>query len=108
VSSSRNATPAPVLAVAIRAKSKSDEDKLANALHRLLDEGHVRPARCLFLHLLGHPFGSVADDHDRAIDIDVGQGVDDVHDHRAAAHEVQWLGPSRPHSLPLAGRQHDR
>ncbi len=30
--------PAPVLAVAIRAKSKSDEDKLANALHRLLDE----------------------------------------------------------------------
>ncbi len=30
--------PAPVLATAIRAKSKSDEDKLANALHRLLDE----------------------------------------------------------------------
>ena len=27
-----------MLAVAIRAKSKSDEDKLANALHRLLDE----------------------------------------------------------------------
>jgi elongation factor G len=32
------AAPAPVLAIAIRAKSKSDEDKLANALHRLLDE----------------------------------------------------------------------
>ena len=32
------APPAPVLAVAIHAKSKSDEDKLANALHRLLDE----------------------------------------------------------------------
>ena len=30
--------PEPVLAVAIRAKSKGDEDKLANALHRLLDE----------------------------------------------------------------------
>ena len=30
--------PTPVLAVAIRAKSKGDEDKLANALHRLLDE----------------------------------------------------------------------
>jgi elongation factor G len=30
--------PAPVLAVAIKAKSKGDEDKLANALHRLLDE----------------------------------------------------------------------
>jgi elongation factor G len=30
--------PKPVLAVAIRAKSKGDEDKLANALHRLLDE----------------------------------------------------------------------
>ncbi|HEX5587255.1 MAG TPA: elongation factor G, partial [Acidimicrobiia bacterium] len=30
--------PQPVLAAAIRAKSKGDEDKLANALHRLLDE----------------------------------------------------------------------
>ncbi|GMU79658.1 MAG: elongation factor G-like protein [Acidimicrobiia bacterium] len=30
--------PAPVLPVAIRAKSKGDEDKLANALHRLQDE----------------------------------------------------------------------
>jgi elongation factor G len=30
--------PAPVLAVAIKARSKADEDKLANALHRLLDE----------------------------------------------------------------------
>jgi elongation factor G len=30
--------PQPVLAVAIRAKAKGDEDKLANALHRLLDE----------------------------------------------------------------------
>jgi elongation factor G len=30
--------PEPVLAHAIRAKSKGDEDKLANALHRLLDE----------------------------------------------------------------------
>jgi len=30
--------PEPVLAVAIRARSKHDEDKLANALHRLQDE----------------------------------------------------------------------
>ena len=30
--------PAPVLPVAIRAKAKGDEDKLANALHRLQDE----------------------------------------------------------------------
>jgi elongation factor G len=30
--------PQPVLAVAIHPKSKGDEDKLANALHRLLDE----------------------------------------------------------------------
>jgi elongation factor G len=32
------AAPQPVLPTAIRAKSKGDEDKLANALHRLLDE----------------------------------------------------------------------
>jgi elongation factor G len=31
-------TPEPTLAVAITAKSKGDEDKLANALHRLQDE----------------------------------------------------------------------
>ncbi|MET1002252.1 MAG: elongation factor G [Acidimicrobiia bacterium] len=33
--------PEPVLAVAIHAKSKADEDKLANALHRLQDEDPV-------------------------------------------------------------------
>ncbi len=33
--------PEPVLAVAIRPKSKGDEDKLANALHRLQDEDPV-------------------------------------------------------------------
>lgn len=32
------APPEPVLSIAIKAKSKNDEDKLANALHRLLDE----------------------------------------------------------------------
>jgi len=32
------APPEPTLAVAIRAKAKGDEDKLANALHRLQDE----------------------------------------------------------------------
>jgi elongation factor G len=30
--------PGPVLSIAIKAKNKGDEDKLANALHRLLDE----------------------------------------------------------------------
>ncbi len=35
------APPDPVLAVAIRARSKGDEDKLANALHRLQEEDTV-------------------------------------------------------------------
>ena len=78
------------------------------ALHRLLDEGDVRPARRLLLHLLGHPLGTVADHHDGAVDVDVGQGVDDVHDHRAATDQVQRLGSSGAHSRALAGRQHDR
>jgi elongation factor G len=34
-------SPAPVLPMAIRPKSKADEDKLANALHRLQDEDPV-------------------------------------------------------------------
>jgi elongation factor G len=33
--------PTPTLPVAIKAKSKADEDKLANALHKLLDEDTV-------------------------------------------------------------------
>jgi elongation factor G len=33
--------PEPLLAIAIRAKSKADEDKLANALHRLQEEDPV-------------------------------------------------------------------
>src|SRR5207245_10537987 len=34
-------SPAPVLPTAIKPKSKADEDKLANALHRLQDEDPV-------------------------------------------------------------------
>ena len=62
------------------------------ALHGLLDEGHVRPAGRLLLHLLGDPLGAVADDHDRAIDVDLGQGVDDVHDHGPAADLCSGFG----------------
>ncbi len=39
--SSRSRRPTPVLSTAIHAKSKGDEDKLANALHRLEDEDPV-------------------------------------------------------------------
>ena len=78
------------------------------ALHGLLDEGDMGPARRLLLHLLGDPLGAVPDHHDRAIDIDVGQGMDDVHDHRTAADLVQRLRAGGAHSRALARRQHDR
>ena len=78
------------------------------ALHGLLDEGDVGPAGRLLLHLLGHPLGAVPDDHDRAIDVDIGQRVDDVHDHRPAADLMQRLRAGGPHPRALTRRQHDR
>ena len=76
-------------------------------LSDLLDEGDVGPTGCLLLHLLGDPFGAVADDDDRALGMHPLEGVDDVHDHGPPADEVQRLGAARAHPGAFSGGEHD-
>jgi hypothetical protein len=77
------------------------------ALDGLLDEADVGPRGRLFLHLLGDPFGAVTDHQHRALDVQVLECVDDVHDHGPAADHVERLGPGRTHPRALAGGEHD-
>ena len=77
------------------------------ALHELLDERHAGPLGCLFVNLLGDPFGTMAHHHNGAIDIDRFECVDDVHHHASAANEVQRLGSGRTHAGAFAGGEHD-
>ena len=73
--------PEPVLAVAIHAKSKGDEDKLANALHRLAGRGPGDPHRA---------------QHRDAPDAALGHGRDAPrHRARAARPEVRRRGRDR-------------
>jgi len=67
------------------------------ALDGLLDEADIRPGGGLLLHLLGDPFGTMTDDQHRALDLNVFQRMDDVHDHGPTADHVQRLGPRRAH-----------
>ena len=74
----------------------------------LLDEldGHAR--RRVLDERLGHPLGPVADHHHHPGHRQLGQRVEHVEDHRAAAQAVQGLGAGRAHPGPLAGGQHHR
>src|SRR3954454_23583890 len=46
----------------------------------------------LVLHLLGDALSAVAGHHDGPHDLQVGESLEDVHDHRPAAQQMQRLG----------------
>ena len=73
----------------------------------LLDELDIQPARGVVDERLGHPLATVAHHHHDPVDVELGQRVEHVQDHRSAAQPVQGLGAVRAHPGPLAGGQDD-
>ena len=62
----------------------------------------------LGLQFLGHALGAMTDhDHD-PVDRTIGQGIEDVPQHRLATQQMEGLRPRRPHADSLAGGEHDR
>ena len=77
-------------------------------LHLLLDEVEVQAGGGLLADRLGHPGGAVADDHHGPLEVQLGQGVQDVQHHGPPAQPVQRLGPLGAHPGALPGSQDDR
>ena len=97
-----------VVDVVVGEGGQADDDGVAGAtLDRLLDEQDVEGVGALVLHLLGDALGAVAGHHDGAHDLQVGEGLEDVHDHRPPAQQVQRLGALGPHPRAFAGGEHD-
>ena len=72
----------------------------------LLDEVDEEVGRAVLLEGLGDGLGPVADHHDRPLDVELGQGVEHVEEHRPPAQRVERLGQRRPHPGAVA-RRHD-
>jgi hypothetical protein len=88
-------------------RGEPDADRIAGAaLHVLLHEVEQQVG-VLLLELLGDALGAVTHDHHGAPRGAVAQRVEDVHQHRLAAQQVQRLGAVGPHAGALARRQHD-
>ena len=70
----------------------------------LLDEVDEQVGRAVLLQGLGDRLGPVAHHHDRPVDEELGQGVEDVEEHRPPAQRMERLGQRRPHpgALPAA------
>ena len=77
------------------------------ALDALLDERDVQVSEALLLHPLGDAVGAVADDDDGARDLQTPERREDVHDHRATAHEVDRLRPLGAHPGAFSGGKDD-
>ncbi len=76
-------------------------------LRGLLDELDGERARGVVDEGLGHPVTPVSHHHDDLVHGKLGQRVEDVEDHGAAAQPVQGLGARRAHPCPLAGGEDD-
>ncbi|MDZ7732037.1 MAG: hypothetical protein U5R31_02065 [Acidimicrobiia bacterium] len=84
-------------------RREADADRVAGAaLDVLLDELEEQVGAVL-LQLLGHPFGAMAHDHDRAVDDALAERVEHVEKHRPPAEQVERLGPLGAHPGALAG-----
>ena len=91
-----------------RARRERDAHRVAGAaLHVLLDELDRHLGHELLLERLGDALGAVTDDdHDPLEHVQLGERVDDVQHHRAAAQLVQHLRRSGTDARALAGGQH--
>ena len=77
-------------------------------LHVLLDEVEVQAGRWLLSDGLGPPRPTVADDHHGPLQVQLGQGEQDMHHHGPAAQPMQGFGALRMHARPLPRGQHHR
>ena len=98
-----------VIGIVVRKGGEGDGRRIARApLNVLLDELDHHVPGGLLLQRLGDALGAMADDDHHPIDGDLGESVEHVQQHRATAHEVQWLRPARAHARALTRREHYR
>ena len=98
-----------VVGVVVREGGQGHQHGVAGTpLDLLLDEVEAQAGRGLLADRLGHPGAAVADHHHRPVEVQLGQGVQDVQDHGPAAQPVQRLRALGAHPGPLAGGEHDR
>ena len=91
-----------------RARRERDAHRVAGAaLHVLLDELDRHLGDELLLERLGDPLGAVTDDDHDPLERQLGERVDHVQHHRAAAQLVQHLRRARTDARALPGGQHD-
>ena len=98
-----------LIGVIVGEGGQGDQHRVAGTpLGPLLDEIEAQARRRLLGDRLGHPGPTVAYHHHGPLEVELGQGVQDVQHHGPAAQPVQRLGALRAHPGPLPGGQHHR
>ena len=98
-----------VVQVVVDERGHADHHRVARApLDALLHERDVQARRAVGLDPLGDALRAVPDHDHGALDVEALEGLEDVHDHRAAADDVEGLRTFGPHARALARRQDDR